>query len=240
MCGRFQLKFMPDAEELFWRYFGIAFPEFHYPPVLGDSLCPYNDISVIYKGAAGQPAVTNMFWNLIPNYEKRFEPKRNWFNIRKEKLAQPYTKKLVRARRCIIPVSGFFENKKSGGQYVYHSRKISGKNVRRKETYEFTHDGGALFALGGLYDTWNRDDKGPRDSCTIITLPPNELIAPIHDRMPFIVPKDVIDLWLDPSVDDFDLLCGLVKPYPSDKLRVRRAWPPEDEQPQADLFDAGE
>ncbi len=230
MCGRFYLTFFPDAEHLFEELFGIPFPEFGDPPILSDDILPFSEITTIQGRNGERPLVRTMFWNLVPYYEKEFKPRHTWFNIRKEKLTQPYNKQLVQRRRCIVPVSGFLENKEVNGKPVFHSRKIGGKTVRKKESYAFRHKVQPLMALGAIYDTWNKDEQGPRYSCSIITLEPNSLIAAIHPRMPFILPREKIRLWLDPAVDDFDFLFDLIEPFPESELRQTQRWPGEAEQ----------
>lgn len=58
-------------------------------------------------------------------------------------------------------------------------------------------------------------------TCTITTTTANELLRPIHDRMPVIIPKDKEDLWLDPSVEDREQLGSLLKRCDADEME---AW----------------
>ena len=76
---------------------------------------------------------------------------------------------------------------------------------------------GSLLALAGLWETWHAPDGGEIDSCTILTTSPNELMAPIHNRMPVIVEPVDYDLWLDPGDRPEDGL-HLLRPYPADKM----------------------
>ncbi|NIR51291.1 SOS response-associated peptidase [candidate division KSB1 bacterium] len=237
MCGRFYLKFLPSSEELFEHLFGIPLPEFEYPPILDDDILPYRDITTFYP-SSNRVKSRPMFWNLIPKNSRSFEPRKTWFNTRKEKLAEPYQKNLLRYKRCVVPINGFFENKKANGKAVYHSKKIGGRNVRKKETYEFTLREESLMLLGGIYDVWGEDQF----SCSIITLAPNSLIGEIHQRMPFILPNEMVKVWLDKNVDDDDFLTELISPFPSEKLLMKRKWPPDkegalsNEESQMDLF----
>ena len=57
-------------------------------------------------------------------------------------------------------------------------------------------------------------------SCTIITCPPNELMKPIHDRMPVILSREAANLWLDPEVHDLDQLMPLLKPYADEAMET--------------------
>lgn len=77
---------------------------------------------------------------------------------------------------------------------------------------------GRPFAFAGLWERWVHPDGQPIDSCTIITTVANDLIRPLHVRMPVILaPKDY-DVWLDPSVGEIERLQPLLCPYPSDEM----------------------
>ncbi len=235
MCGRFYLSFLPSAEDLFNQQFGMPVPEFEYPPILSDDMLPFRDITTIHPQNSDRIVCRPMFWNLIPGTSPKFESNKTWFNTRKEKLEDPYQKNLLRYKRCVVPMNGFLENKKINGKPVYHSQKIAGKTVRKKENYEFTLNDQPLMMLAGIYDIWNKNHSGARYSCSIITLEPNSLIGEVHDRMPFILADDVVRVWLDKSVDDSDFLIDLIRPFPSEKLTMKRKWP-DNLSAQTDLF----
>ncbi len=223
MCGRFTLSFFPDAETQFEELFGIPFPDVYYPPLLGEFL-PFRDITVLHREEAERLACRPMFWGLIPYNARTFQPERTWFNMRREKLQQPYCKHLLRRKRCVVPVTSFFENKKEGGKPVYATVEIDGRKLRKKVSFEFRGKEEPLLALGGVFDVWQQDGE-VKYSCSIITLPPNELIREIHDRMPLILPKERIPIWLDRRVDQFERVIQLVQPYPSDRLQRTQVWP---------------
>jgi putative SOS response-associated peptidase YedK len=73
------------------------------------------------------------------------------------------------------------------------------------------------YPFAGLWERWTRGDE-PIESCTIITTGANELMQPIHDRMPVVIPKSAYDIWLDPVVKDLKRLQPLLAPYPSDEM----------------------
>jgi putative SOS response-associated peptidase YedK len=79
------------------------------------------------------------------------------------------------------------------------------------------HDG-RPFAFAGLWDRWESPDKGVIESCTILTTATNALLAPIHDRMPVILPPGKYDRWLDPSLQDPDSLAPLLVPFPPEDM----------------------
>ena len=77
------------------------------------------------------------------------------------------------------------------------------------------------FAFAGLWEHWPLPGKAgePFNSCTIITTTPNELIEPIHDRMPVILSKDAEAMWLDPDVPQ-DAALSLLKPFPANSMMM--------------------
>ena len=79
---------------------------------------------------------------------------------------------------------------------------------------------GEPFAFAGLWGTWQDPNGGPVISCAIITTPANELLQPIHDRMPVILPKDLEALWLDNEIQDAAAIVSLLAPYPSDAMET--------------------
>jgi putative SOS response-associated peptidase YedK len=76
------------------------------------------------------------------------------------------------------------------------------------------------FGFAGLYETWAPPGKEPLQTCVIITTEPNDLIRPIHNRMPVIVPKEKESLWLDPSVQEERFLSPILQPYPSTEMEI--------------------
>ena len=89
------------------------------------------------------------------------------------------------------------------------------RNSPGRQPVRFVLASGEPFAFAGLWDTW-RDPTGESvSSCTIITTEANELLRPIHDRMPVILPRDVEPLWLDHEMQDAAVLGGLLTPYPT-------------------------
>ena len=114
-----------------------------------------------------------------------------------------------RKQRCIIPADGFFEWKVVEGQ------------KRKQPMYIHRVDGEPL-AFAGLWETWRgteRDDE-PLYTCTIITTSANETMAPVHNRMPVILPPDRWAQWLDPEMQDIDELEKFLLPAPPSLLTL--------------------
>ena len=120
-------------------------------------------------------------------------------NARAETVAErPSFRAALRRRRCLILADGFYEWR---------------RNSAGRQPVRFTLASGEPFAFAGLWDTW-RDPAGDLvSSCTIITTEANELLRPIHDRMPVILPRNVEPLWLDHEMQDAAVLGGLMTPY---------------------------
>jgi putative SOS response-associated peptidase YedK len=111
-------------------------------------------------------------------------------------------------RRCIIPADAFYE---------WQVREGEG-NKKHKLPYVIRHHDGSPLAFAGLWEFWrDRDDPEaePLRSCVIITTEANKLLAPIHDRMPVILPPEAWSNWLDPTNDDINGLHKLLVPAPA-------------------------
>lgn len=142
-------------------------------------------------------------WGLIPSWSKDIKIGSRLINARSETVAEkPSFRAAFKRRRCLIPADGYYEWQRQGNgkQPIYiHSRD------------------GAPFALAGLWETWHSADGSMIDSCTILTTEPNELMAPIHNRMPVILEQPDYSMWLHPG-DSPDDAHHLLRPYPSEKM----------------------
>ena len=109
-------------------------------------------------------------------------------------------------RRCIVPVDGFFE-----------WRAIKG--ARAKQPYAIAMKIGSPFGLAGIWENWRNPNSGEWErTFAIITVPSNELVGKIHNRMPAILKPTSYDRWLGPEPDPRDLLVT----YPSEQMTM---WP---------------
>jgi putative SOS response-associated peptidase YedK len=115
-------------------------------------------------------------------------------NARAEMVAAKvaYKEALLR-RRCLIPADGFYEWQGREGD----------DGRRHKMPHLIRHRDRSPLAFAGLWEVWRGDPSGePLRSCVIITTAANELVAPLHDRMPVVLPADSWDGWLDRDNDD--------------------------------------
>ncbi len=126
-------------------------------------------------------------WGLIPAWAKDASIGSRLINARSETiLEKPSFRAAFQRRRCLIPASGFYE-----WQALPDG----------KQPFYFTPGDDTLMAFAGLWDQWRAPDGSLVESCTILTTTANAVVAPIHDRMPVIVPPDFDAVWLDPTSD---------------------------------------
>ena len=147
-------------------------------------------------------------WGLIPPWAKGPGIGSRMINARAETVAaKPAYRSALRYRRCLIVADGFYE-----------WRKVDDRT--RKQPYYIHMGDHRPFAFAGLWEHWEGPDGSGVDSCTVITTVPNELIAPIHDRMPVILDREHYDRWLDPEVDQAELLTPLLSAYAPDDMEA--------------------
>ena len=142
-------------------------------------------------------------WGLIPHWAKEPDLKgRTLINARSETVAErPSFRDAFRFRRCLVVADGFYEWQPSGA---------------RKQPYWIRLDTEAPFALAGLWETWS-DGSEAIESCTILTTDSNEVLRPIHDRMPVILDPSSHEAWIDPDTSTRELEPLLV-PWPSESM----------------------
>lgn len=127
-------------------------------------------------------------FGLVPYWAKELAIGNKLFNARAETLRdKPAFRESFERRRCLVPVSGFYEWQKDA----------AGKSHR----YRFAPAGGGLWALAGLWSSWRSPEGEKVGSFTIITTRPNGVVAPIHDRMPVVLPEAGHAAWLSPASD---------------------------------------
>jgi putative SOS response-associated peptidase YedK len=202
MCGRFTLEKsigelatlfqLPEAPDLTGRY----------------NIAPTQPIAVIRAAESGEGReLAIVRWGLIPAWAKEPGALPLLINARAETAAvKPAFRAALRRRRCLVPADGFYEWQRQGNQ---------------KQPFHMRRRDGQPFALAGLWERWEGPD-GCIDSCALLTTTANDLMSPIHDRMPVILDPHQFDLWLDPALQDAELLQDLLRPYPSE---VMMAYP---------------
>jgi len=144
-------------------------------------------------------------WGLIPAWAKDPAIGSRMINARAETVSsKPSFRAAFRKRRCLVISDGFYE-----WQTVDPAH--SGSRPRKQPHYIHLRDG-RPFAMAGLWEHWEGTDGTIIESCTIITTRPNEVVAPLHDRMPVILGATDYDKWLDPDNKKLDELQSLLEP----------------------------
>ncbi len=147
-----------------------------------------------------------LHWGLVPSWAKDPDIGNRLINARAETAAEkPSFRTALRRRRCLIVADGFYEWQKLG--------------KRRQPMFIHRRDD-RPFAFAGLWESWEGADHSSLESCTILTTSANDLIRPIHDRMPVIVAPDEYARWLDPAVQTAEPILPLLRPFPSEPLET--------------------
>jgi putative SOS response-associated peptidase YedK len=167
------------------------------------NLAPADTLPVV-EVQQGQRVVRARRWGLVPRWASDPAIGARLINARAETVAdKPSFRGAFRHHRCLVPAVAFYE----------WMTKLDGKApyaVRRRD--------GRPLALAGLSSTWEGSAGERLDTFTVITTAANDLLRPIHPRMPAIVPQDAWDRWLDPVNEDIDGLRALLVPWAGDEL----------------------
>jgi putative SOS response-associated peptidase YedK len=207
MCGRFsstsQLQFL--LEQFRAEPMGV---EGHQPSW---NVAPASDILVVTASPDGARQLRELRWGLVPRWAKDPSGANRMINLRAETVREKKGWKSTLARkRCIIPIDGFYE------------WQDQGKGQRKQPFYITSRDFTPL-ALAGLWATWRDPDSGEElFTCTILTTSANDLMEPVHHRMPVILAAEDWDAWLDPENTDTEELAKLLAPAPEEMLTL---WP---------------
>ncbi len=206
MCGRFLNKLAP-AEIA--RLFATRNVAPNYPARF--NIAPTDPVlAVRVNPKTGARSLDALRWGLVPHWAKDLSIGARLINARAATLATtPAFRDAFERRRCLIPASGFYEWQKDG---------------KMRTPYAVLPADEPLFAFAGLWENW-RDSSAGADaqwvrSCSIVTGEPNALLAPIHDRMPVILPRDAWPQWLGEVPADAAALAALLRPYPAERMRV--------------------
>jgi putative SOS response-associated peptidase YedK len=201
MCGRFTL--FSSGESLI-RTFGVAGLPDHL--IARYNIAPTQAVTVVRVNPERRERESALLrWGLVPFWATDPGIGNRLINARAETAAErPAFRAAFRHRRCLVPVDGFYEwRRRRGGS---------------KQPFFVRMRDGNPFGLAGLWERWEGGDGGVLESCTVLTTDGNAVVAPIHDRMPVIIPPESYDLWLDPSVRKPDLLQPLLRPYPAAEM----------------------
>ena len=199
MCGRYSLiahlgelarRFEFDGD---WLTFESAY-----------NIAPTQDVLTVVGGETRRGGF--MRWGLVPWWAKDLSIGSRMINARAETLAErPAFREALRHRRCLVLADGFYEWQRTGAA---------------KRPMRVVMRSGEPFAFAGLWSVWKDPDGNRIASCAIITTTTNDLLRPVHDRMPVVLPRHMEEFWLDPDVDDPGMLASVLTPYPDDAMEA--------------------
>jgi len=199
MCGRFEIH---SAIEIIAKLFGIVEWNIDYRPSY--NIAPSHDIIIAID--KGRRQLIKSRWGFLPSWAKDPSDGYKMINARAETVAEkPSFKKAFQKQRCLVLADGFFEWKKEG---------------KNKKPYLIRLKSEKPFAMAGLYNKWISPEGEEICTNTIITTESNDLIRPIHEGMPVILPQEKYADWLRNDIDDPVLLAKMLRPYPSDELEM--------------------
>ena len=190
MCGRYSLKINNDFQD---RY---QLSTLSTALKSNNNIAPSQTQPVIIKSSDNiSNQLKMMRWGITPSWSTT--GKELLFNARAEGINEKITfKHFFRNNRCLIPATGFYEWQKNQGNSI---------------PYYFYLEHNQYFSMAGIYDD--------NHSFTIITTSPNDIMTPIHHRMPVILNQNMEDQWLNNH--DYTFLQTLLKPYEQDDLKVK-------------------
>jgi putative SOS response-associated peptidase YedK len=193
MCGRFTLK-SPRRINL------GQFKDSDLQPLLPRyNIAPSQTVLALADLGNGRE-LSPLTWGLIPSWSN---DSKGFINARSETVeTKPAFSESFERRRCLIPADGFFEWKRTG---------------KVKQPFYFQLNDESVFAFAGLWDRWTRNGISV-NSCAIITTEANELLHPIHDRMPVILHPQLHDVWLDSRTARTELM-ELLSPFPAEEMK---------------------
>lgn len=220
MCGRYTLYASPSELGEIFRIDAGAIPDFP----ARYNIAP-TDPGLIVRassadGARGREA-RMLRWGLVPHWVDDPEDFPTLVNARSETVREKASfRDAYRRRRCLVPASGFYEWQKRNGKQPYYFRRRDGLPL----------------ALAGLWEQWEHDGGERLESYTILTTDANDLVEPVHPRMPVVLNEDGGAAWLDPDVDG-DRLAELLRAAPEEGLEAypvtRKMNSPAFDEPEA-------
>lgn len=207
MCGRTTLTFSRDALAQLLDVDEVDAPELP----ISWNVAPTQPVYTVATSSGGKRKLGALRWGLVPSWAKDPRIGTRLINARSETLTKrPVFRSLISTRRALLPVSGFYEWR----------RPVPGSPALKQPFYFHRADDEPL-VFAGLWDLWLDAEGRPLRSCTIITTTANGAVAPVHSRMPVVVPAGAWDEWLSPGPLGAGRLHELLAPAPDDLLDAR-------------------
>ncbi len=198
MCGRYNILTSAQAIVEFFEVAELLFDPEKWRPRY--NVAPSQEAPVVRERTASVRELALLRWGLLPHWAKEEKTRYSMINARAESVAnRPAYRAAFRRRRCLVPATGFYEWQQTpAGKQPWHFRLRDHRP----------------FAFAGLWEHWEGEGK-VIESFTIIVTDANELVRPVHDRMPVILAPEEYETWLDPDNRDTDRLQALLDPYPA-------------------------
>ncbi len=199
MCGRYTLSQQPEILAEIFSLNTVPEIEPRY------NIAPTQKVAVVLQTTdTGSPQMQRLRWGLIPSWAKDLSIGAKLINARSETVTEkPSFRSAFKHRRCLIIADGFYEWQ---------------RQERKKQPFYFRLQDRQPFAFAGLWEKWKSPEGEEIASCTILTTQANELLQPIHDRMPVILQRAYYNLWLDPHSQSPEPLQQILNPYPPDAM----------------------
>ncbi len=202
MCGRFTLR--TPASAIAEQFSLLEVPDLQ--PRF--NIAPSQPVAAVRVNPqqAAQRQLVFLHWGLVPSWADDPKIGNRMINARAETAAdKPSFRAAIRRRRCLIVADGFYEWKTV---------------AKRRQPMHIRMRDGRAFAFAGLWESWEGADHSALESCTVLTTSANELVRPIHDRMPVIIAPADYALWLDPAVQRAEPILPLLRPYPAEEMEA--------------------
>jgi len=200
MCSRYSLTSPPEAVRAYFRYGDTPnFPARY-------NIAPTQSVAVVRHDRDGQRQFRLMRWGLLPSFVK--DPKQfpTLINARGEEvLDKPSFRGAMSYRRCLVPADGFYE-------WTGPKGKRRPFLLRPRQPH--------LIAFAGIYERWRDQEGGEIDTVAILTCAANDTVAPLHDRMPVVLPAERFEVWLDVKGTTPEAALALLQPASNDLLEA--------------------
>ncbi|HSM50694.1 MAG TPA: SOS response-associated peptidase [Thermoanaerobaculia bacterium] len=198
MCGRYTLSAPGDVVA---ESFGLA-----QAPVLVPrfNIAPSQEVPIVRAAPTGpRHELALVRWGLVPSWAREAAIGNRLINARAETVTEkPAFRDSFRRRRCLVVADGFYEWQTGG---------------RRKQPWHFRRPDGTPIALAGLWARWPDPAGGDLETCAILTTEANEVVAPVHGRMPVLLDRAGAEVWLHGGAESARL-ASLLAPAPSGAL----------------------
>jgi len=212
MCGRYTLT--SRGEELASHFeaeaaedLALLSPRFNIAPTQD---APVIRVAEVREDGAepGERVIALHRWGLVPVWARDVAIGNRMINARSETASdKPAFRDAIRTRRCLVPLNGFYEWERRG-------------RVRAPWWFHPV-EGEGPWAAAGLWERWWDGDNRLLHSFTILTTDANEVVSPLHDRMPMLLDDAGQDRWMDAAVEDPEALRDLRTPWDAERTAAR-------------------